>query len=386
MNFLIALLLFFMVALAGGSQVDGKLRLGTLFSTTPYVAELDAPEFDKYIYCQGALANCQAKLILFYEPKSKINQDYVPLIKEVAESSRNWGHLIRIIAVNCGAEENQELCKQNGFKRMAVLKYFNRNIRVGQAGQSILSYNKASVLFEKMVEKMTDDLNQGGYQDWPHLVMLPKETSYTELWDAQDFGRTHLLVVFTNKEMDIQALDFVIDTKKKAPELEVRVAQNNSELAKMFSIRRFPTFLMFRQEARPRQEFIGFGIPQPPTPEVKKYANLNEEYAELIKNLDLEFYPKYSKSMQSDRAEAELYDSYPTKYYIYYPDNESRGKAPSDLNANDYNGIEFRLKSNVEIPVLPKQQMALKTDVNGAGGVQFSAWIFAAMSLWIFMF
>lgn len=57
--------------LAAFALIDARpsiLLNDKLFLSTPYVIELDAPDFDKYVYCQGEIIGCQAHLVLVSFP------------------------------------------------------------------------------------------------------------------------------------------------------------------------------------------------------------------------------------------------------------------------------------------------------------------------------
>jgi thiol oxidase len=106
---------FCLIRLSGSNPAPNK----GLYSQEDYVEILDKDNFDYAISDVNKLW-----IIEFYAAWCGHCQHFAPIIRSWSSSIRNWGRLVSIGVIDCGNNDNSEICSRNGIQGYPTMKFF----------------------------------------------------------------------------------------------------------------------------------------------------------------------------------------------------------------------------------------------------------------------
>ncbi|KAI6175497.1 Sulfhydryl oxidase [Aphelenchoides bicaudatus] len=132
------------------------------------IKQLDAENFYEEIRARKGFS-----LTLFYSSTSKVFKLYEPTYFEAITASFNWSPMLKYYTIDCANPDNIELCRNHGYRRVPVFKYFKPKSVAGDMGERVPTYTNATILLKNVVKRINEDYLEGTCEDCPNLKMLP---------------------------------------------------------------------------------------------------------------------------------------------------------------------------------------------------------------------
>lgn len=150
------------------SQTDG------LYDSSDDVLVLNNETFNESIFNQN-----HATIVEFYNSFCGFCRKYAPSWKAFASDVNAWQNVAQIAAVNCAADENNNLCRKYEVMAYPSLRYFPPNFNdANNWGQPVVSDHESDKLRNSLVRLLRNETNPPA--NWPKLK------------PAEDTSRLHL--------------------------------------------------------------------------------------------------------------------------------------------------------------------------------------------------
>jgi thiol oxidase len=119
------------------SQLSAEV---SLYDENDSVIVLNADNFGHYVYDQNAFI-----LVNFYIHWCGHCVAFSPIWKQFAYDIRNWKSMVRVAAINCAEDQNNDLCERYGTNSFPRVRIFPMNALRDDFGQKFEFHNQSVV-------------------------------------------------------------------------------------------------------------------------------------------------------------------------------------------------------------------------------------------------
>lgn len=156
-----------------------------LYNEDDFVEILDKDNFD---FAVGDVSKLW--IIEFYASWCGHCQHFAPIVRGWSEAIRNWGRLVSIGVIDCGNNENSEICRRNGIQGYPTMKYFPIGPRDWKKKNDFRSHD-----FDGLIENTLDVIAQN----------IPKKVKIT--FNCTDFDSLDKIQTLQSNEPSIIVID-----------------------------------------------------------------------------------------------------------------------------------------------------------------------------------
>lgn len=202
-----------------------------LYDSTNKVIILTSTNFNTSIFGQD-----HASLVEFYNSYCGHCKRFAPTYKKLANETWYWRDIIKVMAIDCAAEENYyEICVNFDLNVYPTLRYFKPQYEPSESdyGYKIRSQN-IDVIRSTIILLTANENQTSPKKIWPNFMEVLKEEAYTDLlFSSAPPTVQEIILVFEpkNKTIGLETiLNFV-----RFPAIQVRRIKD-PEIAKNFGI------------------------------------------------------------------------------------------------------------------------------------------------------
>jgi thiol oxidase len=112
----------------------------SLYDENDSVIVLNADNFGHYVYDQNAFT-----LVNFYIHWCGHCVAFSPIWKQFANNIKNWESMVRVAAINCADEQNNDLCQRHKTYSFPRVRIFPMNAQSSDLGQTFEFQNQSVV-------------------------------------------------------------------------------------------------------------------------------------------------------------------------------------------------------------------------------------------------
>ncbi|KAI6177710.1 hypothetical protein M3Y97_00937800 [Aphelenchoides bicaudatus] len=132
--------------------------------------------------------HAQPSVIQFYASKSNISKNYVKIYTEAARLPEGWPEFMKFYAVDCSNRTFFDVCKQQRFRRIPLIKYYSAGHSSKDSGKIIKTYTNSTNLRAAVFKELNKDYVDGKCQYCRQLAYFDEKLSTLE--DAWNFVKS----------------------------------------------------------------------------------------------------------------------------------------------------------------------------------------------------
>lgn len=188
--------LFYIVSVQNHLVPPSTSKHHGLYDPTDDVVELNSTTFNSFIYNRT-----YASYVEFYNAYCGHCRKFAPKWKEFATELLDWRDVVAIVALDCSADENNDLCREFEVMAYPTIRYFPPNYKYGprEIGTEIFE-QKIEDLRTRLITSLRNETNAPS--NWPILTAL-EENSINNLFLGAPDILQYIFVVYPNNGSNV---------------------------------------------------------------------------------------------------------------------------------------------------------------------------------------
>lgn len=224
---------------------DGDVEEQGLYSKSDFVHILTSYNFERKVYRQP-----HALVIQFYNSYCGHCRAFAPKYKSLAANIASWKNVIRLSAIDCSVEENNEICRQFEVMAYPTLRYLHENYvkANGNIGEKVQQADTEDKLKDTLIRKMQSEQSMGRLPLAPSLS-IASYTSYRNALNDVPSNVLYTFLVFENGNSTVGSeLALALSNYK---DIRLKRVYYSSEIAEVARIQKFPAVVAVKSTLEP---------------------------------------------------------------------------------------------------------------------------------------
>lgn len=189
-----------------------------LYNSSDKVYILTANNFQYNVFNQK-----YARLVEFYNTYCGHCKRFAPVWKQFASAIYSWRDVVRVSAIDCADDENNEICRNYEIMAYPTLRYYPPNFHGDGFGKEFGTEREIDKLKLSLVRVLSEEQNQ--QPTWPNWTILSDISNIPQV-DAQT---TQFIFALTEPENSTNAISTMINLSPRTKEAKLfRIATNDS--------------------------------------------------------------------------------------------------------------------------------------------------------------
>lgn len=224
---------------------DGDVEDQGLYSKSDYVDILTNLNFESKLYRKP-----HAMVVQFYNSYCGHCRAFAPKYKSLAAGLVPWKNIIRLGAIDCSVEENNEICRQFEVMAYPTIRYMHENYVKANAnvGDRIEQAETEDQLKAALIHKMQSEQSKGRLPLAPSFS-IASYVSYQNVMKDVPNSVLYTFLVFENENSTIGS-ELALDINNYK-DIRLKRVYETSELAEVAQIQQTPGLIAVRSTLEP---------------------------------------------------------------------------------------------------------------------------------------
>ncbi|XP_003700588.3 sulfhydryl oxidase 2 [Megachile rotundata] len=217
---------------------ESQIPTQGLYNASDNVVILNVTNLKSSIY-----GDTKGWLVEFYNSWCGYCVRFAPLWKDIANDIYGWRDIVVIAAIDCAADENNQICREYEVMYYPLIKYFSVNANPSSLGLTMAKFDSVEEFRHNLTDLLVKEQQEGRGTSWPNITPY-RNYEITNIWKWVPNTVKYYFLLFEKTDSHLGA-EVILDMHKITTIQIRRVLSDNELLCETNKITNFPSLIVF---------------------------------------------------------------------------------------------------------------------------------------------